>query len=55
MLFALVLTFVIQSFLISVWHFGELDTFWFIVLEIVMTPACIFGLVMGYFSSLDWR
>ena len=52
---ALVLASAIQAGLIAMRHFGELDTFWYVVLEVAAAPLCLVIIAFGFIVSLDWR
>lgn len=52
---ALVLAVAIQAGLIAMRHFGELDTFWYVVLEVVAAPLCLVIIMFGYIASIGWR
>ena len=43
-----------QAAIIALRHFGELDAFWFIVIEAISVVASVMALVFGWAASLDW-
>ena len=35
-------------------RFGEIDVFWFWVVEAISIPCSLAGLIFGWAASLDW-
>ena len=43
-----------QAAIIAMYRFGELDTFWFAVIEVISFAASAVALAFGWAASLDW-
>lgn len=54
LLYAVIGIVVWQAAIIAMYRFGELDTFWFIVIEIISIVASAVALVLGWAASVDW-
>jgi hypothetical protein len=43
-----------QAVPIALYHFGEVDTFWFAALETLSVITSLIVLVVGWAAAIDW-